>query len=279
VLRAERDFSSVVVFVNGYGWSWIPYGGVHTLLGALPAFVHPGPTDAVVIGLGSGDTVYAMAGRGELERIVSVEIIGPQLATLRELAERWRSPGVLALLADDRIEHVSGDGRQYIRQSKRTYDLIEADALEPTSAYSGNLYSEAYFRLLLEHLRPGGLAVTWAPTERVARTFLRVFPYVLQHEAMQIMMGSNAPIPFDREALLQRLGAPSVTRHFAAAGVDVLELMAPLASGWREFDPSSDRSDLDDINTDLRPKDEFDILPRPREEHSRAGPRERSSEP
>ena len=259
VLRAERDYSSVVVFVNGFGQSSIPYGGIHTILGALPAFIHPRPKDAALIGLGSGDTLYAMAGRAELERITAIEIIGPQLGTLREFARQQRSVAVLALLADRRIEHVSGDGRLHIRHARRKYDIIEADALEPTDAYSGTLYSEAYFQLLLEHLNPGGIAVTWAPTPRVARTFLRVFPYVWQHDEMQIAMGSNAPIQFDPHSLLQRLSEPSVVEHYTVAGVDIQDLMAPLASGWQRFDPSHDRSGLTDINTDLHPKDEFDL--------------------
>ena len=35
--------AGAVVFVNGIGQSWIPYGNIHTVLGALPAFVHPRP--------------------------------------------------------------------------------------------------------------------------------------------------------------------------------------------------------------------------------------------
>ena len=50
------------VVVNGVYHSWLPYGGVHSLLGALPAMMHPNPRDVVVIGLGSGDTGV---GRGE----------------------------------------------------------------------------------------------------------------------------------------------------------------------------------------------------------------------
>jgi spermidine synthase len=257
VLRAERDFSRVVVFVNGLGQSWIPYGGIHTVLGALPAFVHPQPIDAALIGLGSGDTLYAMAGRQELQRITSIEIIAPQLATLETLASRQPPPALVSLLKDPRIEHVFGDGRQYIRQAARKFDIIEADALRPTSAYSGNLYSDAYFRLLLERLKPGGLAVTWAPTARIARTFLAVFPYVWQHG--DIVMGSNAPVVVDRGAVVRRLDDPAVKQHYAAAGIDIHQTLAPFLSGGRTFDPSHDRSSLVDINTDLHPRDEFEI--------------------
>ena len=79
--------------MNGIGQSWIPYGGIHTVLGALPAFVHPRPETVAVIGLGSGDTVHALAGRRELTRITCLEIIGPQLDTLRDWERRTRSPG------------------------------------------------------------------------------------------------------------------------------------------------------------------------------------------
>jgi spermidine synthase len=260
LLRAERDFSRASVFVNGLGQSWIPYGGIHTALGVLPAFVHPHPRTAALIGLGSGDTLYGLGGRRELERITSIEIIAPQLATLRELAYQQHYAGLRSMLDDPRIEHIVGDGRLFIRQAGRKYDIIEADALRPSSAYSGNLYSDGYFGLLLDHLNPGGLAVTWAPTERIARTFLSVFPYAWQHG--EIMMGSNAPIDVDREAILRRLSDPQVVSYYARAGVNIQELLAPYLQGASQsFSVAHNRSGSIDINTDLHPKDEFDIPP------------------
>jgi spermidine synthase len=261
VLKADRaDFRRVVVVINGLGQSWIPYGGVHTVLGALPAFSHPNPRSAAVIGLGSGDTLFAMAGRRELERVTSIEIIAPQLVTLRELSRTTGYPGVRAMLADRRIEHVAGDGRLYLRRAGRKYDIIEADALYPTSAYSGNLYSDAYFRLLRDHLNPGGLAVTWAPTARVVRTFGTVFPYVWHGQA--IMMGSDAPIRVNGPAILERLRRPEVASYFGLSGVDIETMLGPyLADPWRAGGESRERPSGGDINTDLRPRDEFDIPP------------------
>jgi hypothetical protein len=248
------------VVINGLGQSWIPYGGVHTVLGALPAFAHPNPRSAAVIGLGSGDTLFAIAGRPELQRVTSIEIIAPQLVTLRELSRSTGYPGVRAILADPRIEHVAGDGRLYLRRAGRKYDIIEADALYPTSAYSGNLYSDAYFRLLRDHLNPGGLAVTWAPTARVARTFGTVFPYVWHGQA--IMMGSDAPIEVNGPAILERLRRPEVASYFGLSGVDIETMLRPyLAGPWRADGHSRERPSGGDINTDLHPRDEFDIPP------------------
>lgn len=258
VLRriTEPGRDGAIVYVNGLGQSWIPFGGVHTTLGALPAFIHPDPRDAAVIGLGSGDTVFGVAGRPTVERIAAIEIVRPQLATLRQLAAVWPYPGLTGLLSDPRVEHVYGDGRLYLAQTKRRFDIIEADALRPTSAYAGHLYSDGYFKLLLSRLKPGGLAVSWAPTNRVRDTFATVFPYVVRYG--DIMMGSNEPIALDHAAIADRLRDERVQTYFRRAGIDPNRLlMTVLAADPELLGPGDDRSTLTDINTDLMPKDEF----------------------
>ena len=247
--------SGAIVFVDGIGQSWIPYGNVHTALGALPAFLHPHPRSAALIGLGSGDTLYAIAGRQELSRVVSIEIIRPQLATLQDWARRTGEPALLALLGDRRIEHVSGDGRVFVMRSGQQFDIIEADALRPGSAYSGNLYSVGYFQLLRSRLAPGGFAVTWAPTSRVHDTFRAVFPEVLSFG--DILVGSDTPIPFDADQVRARLRTPEVQAYYRRAGVDIESLLAqylaaPVSQGTSGTTPSPD-----DLNEDLFPRDEF----------------------
>lgn len=256
----QRRNDKTSVFVNGIGQSWIPYGGIHTILGALPAFLHPSPKSAALIGLGSGDTVFAVAGRADLERIVCIEIVGAQRETLLELSRRDQYPGLQTVLFDPRITHVVGDGRLYTRTAGQLYDIIEADALRPGSAYSGNLYSDEYFRLLLERLQPGGLAVTWSPTPRIERTFLSVFPHAISYG--HLLLGSNQPIVIDATAVRQRLHAPVVRDYFLRSGVDVAPLIEPYLSGNpRIYGPDDPRPDASDINSDLFPRDEFTLTP------------------
>jgi spermidine synthase len=242
------------VYVNGLGQSWIPYGDIHTALGALPAFIHSAPADVAIIGLGSGATAFAAAGRSEIQRLVSIEILGAQRQTLERFTRVYRYPGLQAVLFDPRIEHRIGDGRAYIVHAARVFDIIEADALRPSSAYAGNLYSREYFQLLLQHLKPGGLAVTWAPTERIRATFLSVFAHVLAFQG-DIYIGSNAAIPFDPEQVAAR--ASAVRDYYAAAGVDILEILRPyLESIPRMFGPMDHRASTG-LNTDMFPRDEF----------------------
>jgi spermidine synthase len=258
VLRLEKEIvTEATVFVNGVGQSSIPYGAVHTALGMLPAFVHPNPQSAAIIGLGSGDTLYGLAGRPEIEEIVSIEIIRPQLDTLRAFAEREAYPGVLGILSDPRIVHVAGDGRAYLMHAGREFDIIEADALRPTSAYSGNLFSEEYFTLVKSRLRPGGIAATWSPTERVHNAFVRVFPHVISVPG--VLLGSDQPIEVNRETIAARIADPRVRDHYARAGVDIEALIKEYLVKPVSYTPDFNRAALTDFNTDLFPRDEFDL--------------------
>ena len=255
VLKA--DGRSAVVFVNGIGQSWIPYGNIHTVLGALPAFVHPAPRDAAVIGLGSADTVYAVAGRSGITSVTCIEIIRPQLATLQEWRRRTEYGGLVAVLTDPRIHQVAGDGRAFLMHGGRTFDIIEADALRPTSAYSGNLYSVGYFELVRSRLAPGGLAVSWAPTPRVLDTFMHVFPHALSFG--DIVIGSTAPIRFDAAEIKARLADAAVQDYYYRAGVNIQALLAPYLDVSPRTLAGGSGTPRGDLNEDLFPRDEFGV--------------------
>lgn len=255
----EADMGgTVTLFVNGRGESWIPYGEIHTILGALPALLHPRPERIAVIGLGSGDTLYHLAARPETRELYAIEIVSSQVPVLRELAVRRDYPALSFILSDPRVRHVAADGRIFIMQHGQKYDIIEADALRPTSAYSGNLYSEEYYRLLRGYLAEGGIAVTWSPTVRVRDTFIKVFPYVIRFGGV-LLVGSNEFIPLDVDAINRRMAHPFTREHFERSRVDV---RGTVANFLREhlpafYSPEYDRSSLGDVNYDLFPKDEY----------------------
>jgi spermidine synthase len=249
----------ITVFVNGLGYSWIPYGDIHTVLGALPLLVHPDPRDIAVIGLGSGDTTFSIGGRPEVESIRCIEILRPQLANLRQLVQTHPDPGVLKLLEDKRMQHLSGDGRAYLMRTELRFDIIEADAQWPTTAYAGNFYSREYFELVKSRLKVGGFAVTWAPTERTHQTFLSVFPYVLRF-GDNVDVGSSQPISFDPAKVSAEGQEKFVHDYFAEAGIDVDAMIKDYLQPGKvtPYGPDATRPGPADINTDSFPRDEFD---------------------
>jgi spermidine synthase/MFS family permease len=258
VLGEERgdDRLRTVVFANGIGQGHLPYGSYHTVLGALPALVHPRPESVLVIGLGSGDTLFGAAGRPQTLSLECVEIIAPELPGLHALYRKRPDPGLHRVLTDARVRLSLGDGRAFLMRSPARFDMIEADALRADSAFAGNLYSVEYFELLKSRLRPGGLGVTWCPTPRVERTFVSVFPHALK--VGDTLMGSDAPIAFDPGAIRSRLAEPFTEGYFRRAEVDIVGLIEDaLARPVARWGPELDRSQLVDLNTDLFPRDEY----------------------
>lgn len=226
VIREDRERGEQLVMADGREISSFPYGGllgVHTLLGAFPVLVHSAPRRVAVIGVGSGDTAYAAACRPEVAEVVAVEILGSQISLLREFERSRGEPSVRALLSDPRIRIAVDDGLAFLRRTPQRFDVIEADALRPSAAFAGNLYSLEYFALLRERLAPGGIAVSWLPTERTLATFARAFPYVVA--IGDVALGSASPIRFDRAELGRGAREPFVREHFARVGIDFAALL------------------------------------------------------
>lgn len=242
------------VFTNGSGQSWLPYGGAHTKIGMLGTLLHPRPEEVAIIGLGSGDTAYALGGSPHTRQITCIEIVEPGYESLKELATRFPYPPLLALLDDRRIRWSFTDGRACILRSAKRFDVIEADALRPNNAYAGNLYSWQYFQTLRAHLKPGGIAITWAPTGRVLTSLLKAFPFVLMVDG--IAVGSEQPIVVEPEEIARRLADPFTTNYYGRINADLRSLIADLTAGKiSRFSPESPPTP--DLNSDLFPKDEY----------------------
>lgn len=253
--------------VNGKMHSRVPFGDEHTLLGAVPVLLHPQVKTAMIIGLGSGNTAWAAACREHVEKVQVFEIVRPELEVLERLIER---PGnyqcVRQLLQDPRVVISFTDGRLALRTTDETYDLIEADGLDPSMAYSGNLYSREFFELCRSRLKPGGMLCTYVPTERTRRTVVGVFPHVLAFHAppdfASFIIASDEPLSFDRELLEARLDEPWTHDYFERSGLgeDTRGLIRRYLGQVEVRQISGDERALysGDVNTDLFPRDEFD---------------------
>ena len=194
------------VTVNGLPHSWLPFEGIHTLLGAVPALIHPAPAEIAVIGLGSGETAWAVGCREETRNVRVFEIAASQHRLLEQVAVVAPFPSLVELLSDPRVTLEVADGRRALARDERRYDVIEIDALYLTSAGSGNLYSVEFFELCARRLKPGGLLCSQKPARRVGLTFAEAMPYALDFGNM--VVGSNEPLAIDPAAWEARLARP-----------------------------------------------------------------------
>jgi spermidine synthase len=254
VTAAVSNLDGRRIFVNGKGHGLVPYGNansVHASLGAIPAAIHHSPVDVAIIGLGSGETAWAAGFREETQRLTVFEIARPERRLLQRLAETMPIAELRRLVSDPRLRIVDADGRNALLHSDARYDIIEADALRPHSAYAGNIYSVEFFRLAADRLKRNGLMCTWSPTARVRRSFLAAFPHVVEFDG-EVLVGSNEPIAIDPDLWMGRLADSRVLHSFGKALVT--RVMIALRSG-RPADP--DRFPAARVNRDLFPRDEF----------------------
>jgi hypothetical protein len=240
------------VWSGGRTHSSLPFGGIHTTLGAAPAVMHPGPHAVAIIGLGSGDTAASAGCRRDVAQAITVfEIFAPQRRLLGRLMSLPDPPARLGrFLGDARFTIRLADGRNALDRDGATYDLIEADALWPTSPYAGNLYSLEFFALCARRLNPGGMVTTWAPTDRVRATFRAALPYVVAVANGNVLIGSRSPIPIEPEQWHRRLFDPAVVAYLGPPRVD--GVWSEIA-GAEALPPSP----AGELNRDLFPRDEF----------------------
>ena len=249
--------------VNGSTQNAHPFDDFHVLIGLVPAMAHPKPVRALAIGLGVGSTTYGMLQDPRLDAVTTVELCAGEYDLVNRLAAEGRSD-FRRMFADPRYEARVGDGRKFLRGTDQRYDVVTVDTLRPTAAFSGSLYSKEFYELVASRLRDDGIVAQWIPTGRVPNTVATVFPYVVAmsvptyNQGAMFFVASRQPIDLDPAVLLDRFErvpedafTPAQRQSLATFLRDASRRC--IANGTVAQLPS------ENINTDLRPRDEYFI--------------------
>jgi spermidine synthase len=155
-----------------------------------PALVaHPAPRRVLIAGGGEGATLREVLRHPSVERAVMVDIDGELVDLCREhLAEMHQGA-----FDDPRADVVIGDALAYLRDSTESFDAIVIDLTDPSEdGPIGELYSEAFYRLVASRLAADGIIVLQAYTfgpgrtswqDSIAATLSQVFPIVRKYRA------------------------------------------------------------------------------------------------
>jgi spermidine synthase len=249
------------LYIQGHSQSRLPFDTVHSYLGAIGPLTHGTPRRVLVIGSGTGGTPYAAGLNPATEKVKVIEIVAPVIETLKSYTAAGGKSGVDELLSSKRFDVTVADGRHSLALDPMRYDVIEADAILPKTALSGLLNSREFFEQVRAKLAPGGIYVQWAPTERSVATFRSVFPYVtMVHPAM---LGSDRPIPYNREKIAALLAQPDVAAHLSVARIDRAELAKWFEEKKVEVLNDGGTVPAPSPNTDFFPRDEYYLNRRP----------------
>jgi predicted membrane-bound spermidine synthase len=256
LVRHDKEWH---VYINASSQNGFPYDDFHVLIGLVPSLMHERPERVFAVGLGAGSTAYGLSQDPRIQKVRCVEICAGQKPLLGRLAQ-MDSPETARLFSDPRVNIQIGDGRKALLSATERYDVITVDALRPTTAYSGNIYSVEFYELVRSRLNPGGFVATWLPTDRTTESLRRVFPHmlvfdVLHYNNSRFVVASAEPIRFDREKVLERLKAIDLHRAFPSGQhASLPRYLSEVQPRLLEGEPA--RAE-ERINRDLHARDEY----------------------
>ena len=154
---------------------------VEQMQGHIPLLIHPKPSKALFLGMGTGITAGASLSH-DVKRVVVVELVSNVIPA----AKRYFSPWANNLFNDKRVEIIADDARNFLLGTNEKFDVIVGDLFTPWHAGTGSLYTIEHFKQAKKHLNKGGVFAQWLPLyqltpesfEIISKTFAAVFPEV-----------------------------------------------------------------------------------------------------
>ncbi|PYQ60640.1 MAG: spermidine synthase [Acidobacteria bacterium] len=232
--------------------------------GLVGAILHPNPRRALVIGLGTGSTAGWLAKVPTMERVDVVEL-EPAITHVARVCARINQD----VLANPKVHLYIGDGREFLLTARSDYDLIFSEPSNPYRAGVASLFSQDFYKAVVQRLRPGGIFLQWlqgyeldAQVVRTAyATLASVFPAVESwqvHRADLLLMASREPVVHD----LDRVRARVVQEPYRTAlariwGVEGAEGFYAGFVATPSFAQAVRKAEGDAVNTDDHPILEF----------------------
>ena len=147
----------------------------------LPMLLHPQPKSVFFLGLGTGITAGTV-----LDYPISEAVVTELAPSAIKASEQFFTEYTNGLYTDPRVTLIAEDGRNVLRGSTKSYDLIISDMFIPWKAGSGVLYSVEHYQTASSRLKKGGIYAQWLPLYQltrdefaiIARSMLEVFPMV-----------------------------------------------------------------------------------------------------
>jgi len=248
--------------------------GPQTRFGIIPALFVQKFERALVIGLGTGNTLRTVAKFPF--RQIDVAELSPKLV---EAAREWFGDvNGRVLDRDPRVALSIADGRNFLLLSRQRYDMITIEVTSLWISGEADLYNKEFYELCRYHLAEHGVLQQWVALHHlrdkdllvVLNTAAQVFPHVAffqsPDEGHGLLIASSSPLGLDYRLIagfdedpgeqqeLKELGLPS---SWSLLGELVLydssfrraTALLPRVAGLRP----------DFVSTDLRPYLEYQV--------------------
>lgn len=182
------------------------------LLAHIPLLLHPHPKDVLVVALGMGRTYHSALLHPNV-KVDVVELVPSVPALMYLFQDDYKK-----MLSGNRGKIIINDGRNYVRTTKKLYDVIISDPPPPVNAAGTTiLYSKEFYRDSKRLLNRGGIFIAWFYADTrvddfrmLLKSFYENFPYVLilssPNELGYFLVGTEYKLKWDSQLLASKLG-------------------------------------------------------------------------
>lgn len=205
------------------------------MVGLMPLLFHPTaldkPPQVAVIGYGSGVT----AGAVTQFPIGHADVIELEPAVV-EAGDRFFANVSHTPSHDPRVKVIIGDGRNFMTQSDKKYDVIVSEPSNPWITGVSNLFTVDYWKLARSRLADDGVFCQWAQLYELSqpniktllRSFASVFPntYIFAAEHLSsdvILVATKRPMPLDLARLRRNFQNPTLAAELRRASIESAE--------------------------------------------------------
>jgi predicted membrane-bound spermidine synthase/tetratricopeptide (TPR) repeat protein len=206
------------------------------LFAHIPILLVDKPDDVLVVCFGTGQTTGAAGLHPGVKTVDSLELSSSVLNAGKMFADENNN-----VLSNPKVNFVIQDGRNHLLTTHKLYDVITSEPPPPRTAFTVNLYTQEYYELQKNKLKPGGIAAQWIPLhsqgeKEVAmhfKTFQSVFPYTMGWLPVAneiLLIGSNKPIKIDFHKLNKRLQESEIKKDLSS--IEVPDIFSFLSNIW-----------------------------------------------
>ena len=231
------------------------------LFAHVPILLVDQPDDVLVVCFGTGQTTGAAGIHPRVKSVDSLELSTSVINAGEMFADQNHQA-----LQNPKINFVIQDGRNHLLTTHKRYDVITSEPPPPRTAFTVNLYTQEYYELQKNRLKPGGIVAQWIPLHSQGeeevdmhfRTFRSVFPYTMGWMSVAneiLIIGSNQPIVIDFNKLNVRLEEPEVKK--ALTDIEIPDIFSFLSNIWLLDEQIKALGKGHPLITDNRPAIEF----------------------
>ncbi len=150
------------------------------MLGHICALTNKDPNAVLVVACGAGVTAGSFVPHPEVKEItiVDIEPLVPEKVAPRFASENFD------VVNSPKTTVVIDDGRHFIHTTKKKFDVITSDPIDPWVKGCAALNTVEYYQMCYDHLNEGGVMALWMPfyessndtVKSLITTFFKVFP-------------------------------------------------------------------------------------------------------